>query len=86
MNLFYQSNQNIASIPILESIQLDVPEHLAEENAPSFTGDLLHADTLYVQHIRGVDAISVLNVVSALLGGAKDIPGCDVAQLIASGR
>jgi hypothetical protein len=77
-------SQAVSKIPIVESIQLDLPVHLAPDNTPSFTSDPLHPDTFYVQHIAGVDAISVHDLVATLLAGKGEISGCSVAQLVSS--
>ena len=77
-------SQAVSKILIVESIQLDLPIHLAPDNAPLFSSDPLHPDTFYVQHIAGVDAISVQDLVTTLTAGKGEISGCSVAQLVSS--
>lgn len=48
----------VPTIPIVESILLPLPDY-PESNAPSFFTDVLHQDSIYVQHSSGVDAICV---------------------------
>ncbi|KAL1408218.1 hypothetical protein Q8F55_005024 [Vanrija albida] len=77
------------TLPILESILISYPAsaepEAVEANTPSLVSDPVHPDVVYVQSSFGVDAISVAPWVKKLLdGGEGDLPGSEVAPLIAA--